>query len=93
MLSLVCRINRTGQFDNAPSSGIIFPVDYKPEPRPLTTGLKNVDQREGGEKTGAVGLLKNPVNNYAVIYKLLSEKGYFSPKLVKALKIFLMLLQ
>jgi hypothetical protein len=37
---------------------------------------------------GCVGLLKNPVKNYAVIYKLLSEKGYFSPEVIKALKIF-----
>ena len=42
----------------------------------------------GRRKIGTAGLLKNPVKNYAVIYKLLSEKGYFSPKLVKALKIY-----
>jgi len=29
-----------------------FLVDYRPESRPLTTGLKIIDQREEGDDTG-----------------------------------------
>ena len=34
---------------------------------------------------GTVGLLKNPFTNYVVIYRILIEKGFFLPKLIKAL--------
>ena len=51
----------------------------------IVTFPENFVKKKIERKLGTAGLLKNLNPNYAAIYKLLIEKGYFSPKLVKVL--------